>query len=178
MAKFAAFLRGVNLGKSRRVKNEQLRAAFEGLGFAAVSTFRASGNLIFEAGGGTDPQARLEAGLATELGFQVSVFLRSARQLSRIAAQEPFEPAQIEASKGKLQIALLAGPPSSVGRRKALALAGEADLLAIRAAELYWLPSAGTLQSELDLKVLEALLGPWTMRTMGTIEQLAAKLKT
>ena len=31
------------------------------------------------------------------------------------------------------------------------------------------------LDSELDLKALETALGPWTMRTMGTIEQIAAK---
>ena len=49
------------------------------------------------------------------------------------------------------------------------------DLLAFGKRELYWLPSGGTLDSELDRKTLDELLGPSTMRTMGTIEQLHAK---
>jgi uncharacterized protein (DUF1697 family) len=175
VSRHVAFLRGINLGKNRRVENDRLRAAFEGLGFDAVATFRASGNVIFETGETGDLAARVEAGLAEELGFQVIVFLRSAAQVAAIAAHRPFEPERVEASKGKLQIALLAGRPTAAARGKALALAGEEDPLAIRAGELYWLPSAGTLESGLDLKALEALVGPWSMRTMGTIEQIAAR---
>lgn len=50
------------------------------------------------------------------------------------------------------------------------------DLLAIEGRELYWLPSGGISESELDLRAIDAALGPGTMRTMGTVEQIAAKL--
>ena len=56
-----------------------------------------------------------------------------------------------------------------------LALASDEDLLAIEGRELYWLPSGGLLESDLDLKAIEKLLGADTRRTMGTIEQIAAK---
>ncbi len=56
-----------------------------------------------------------------------------------------------------------------------LDLAGEEDLLAIEGRELFWLPSGGTLDSDLDLKAIDKTLGKGTMRTMGTIEQIAAK---
>lgn len=56
-----------------------------------------------------------------------------------------------------------------------LALATDEDLLAIEGRELYWLPSGGLLESNLDLKAIEALLGADTRRTMGTVEQIAAK---
>jgi uncharacterized protein (DUF1697 family) len=46
----------------------------------------------------------------------------------------------------------------------------------IEGRELYWLPSGGLLESDLDLKAIEKLLGADTRRTMGTIEQIAAKL--
>ena len=46
MERCVAFLRGMNLG-GRRIKNEQLRAEFEALGYADVGTFRASGNVLF-----------------------------------------------------------------------------------------------------------------------------------
>ena len=38
MDRYVAFLRGMNLG-NRRLKNEELRAEFEQLGFAEVATF-------------------------------------------------------------------------------------------------------------------------------------------
>src|SRR5664279_4346948 len=107
MSRHVAFLRGVNLGKSRRVKNEQLRSAFEQLGLDSVATFRASGNVVFEADGAQGLAARVEAGLAEELGFEVTVFLRTARQVAAIAAHRPFEAERVGAAKGKLQVALL-----------------------------------------------------------------------
>lgn len=45
MPRFAAFLRGVNI-TNRRVKNEELRASVEAMGFEDVAIFRASGNVI------------------------------------------------------------------------------------------------------------------------------------
>jgi uncharacterized protein (DUF1697 family) len=181
MAVYAAFLRGVNLGKNRRVKNEALKAAFEGVGLGGVATFRASGNVVFDSDlevGEEELGARVEAGLVDALGFEVAIFLRSARQVRAIAAHEPFDEARAGASTGKLQVALLPDAPGKLARGEALALAVEEDPLAIRGRELYWLPKARMVDSELDLRALESLVGPWTMRTMGTIEQIAAKYCT
>lgn len=178
MDRYVAFLRGVNLGSHRRVGNEDLRRYFEEMGFGDVATFRASGNVIFatprrEAEGKLTE--RVEAGLAERLGFDVTVFLRSCEEVAEITAQEPFDPKVVGRSKGKLQVSLLMKKPSAAARKKALALATDEDLLAIEGRELYWLPSGGTIDSELDLKAIEAILGLDTRRTMGTIEQIAAK---
>lgn len=175
MPSHVAFLRGMNLG-GRRIKNEELRAEFETLGFADVACFRASGNVVFSAKGSeaklTD---QIEAGLGEALGYEVPVFLRSDKELSALAAHEPFDAAEVEASEGKLQVALLPKKPVAKARKQSLAEAGDEDLLAIEGRELYWLPSGPMSDSELDLKLLETALGPWTMRTMGTIEQIVAK---
>ncbi len=176
MERYVAFLRGMNLG-NRRIKNEELRAEFEGLGFADVATFRASGNVIFGATrqGESALTKRIEHGLGEALGYEVPVFLRSCAEVAAIAAREPFPAKAVEASKGKLQVSLLARKPSAAARREVLALAGDDDLLALAGRELYWLPSGGLLESGLDLKAIEAALGSDTRRTMGTIEQIAAK---
>lgn len=167
----------MNLG-NRRIKNEELRAAFEALGFEDVATFRASGNVAFDAGDEKDEGTlteRLEVGLEQNLGYAVPVFLRSCAEVRRIAGREPV-PAAVQAkSGGKLQVSLLGAKPSATARRQALALASDEDLLAIDGTELYWLPSGGISESDLDLKAIAALLGPDTMRTIGTIEQIAAK---
>jgi uncharacterized protein (DUF1697 family) len=175
--RYAAFLRAVNLGGHRRVTSEDLKSAFEAAGFDDVSCFRASGNVIFGAADGEGERIteRIESGLADALGFEIPVFLRSEREVRAIAGYEPFEPEVVEASKGKLQVSLLAAKPPAAARRRALALSTDEDRLAIAGRELYWLPSGGTQRSALDQNVIAGLLGPATMRTKGTIEQIAAK---
>jgi uncharacterized protein (DUF1697 family) len=177
MARYVAFLRGMNLG-GRRITNEELGKAFKDLGLAEVATFRASGNVVFDGPEGVEEEdvaTRVEAKLAQALGYDVPVFLRSCEEVAAIATQEPFTAAQLSASAGKLQVAMLPDAPGKLAREQALALATEDDRLAIEGSELFWLPSGGISESDLDLKTLEAELGPWTMRTMGTVEQIAAK---
>lgn len=177
MERYVAFLRGMNLG-NRRLKNDELRAEFEALDFAAVATFRASGNVIFGSDGDESEAAltkTIEAGLGEGLGYEVPVFLRSAAEVVAIAAEEPFSAKLVAASKGKLQVSMLTKEPAAKDRKAALALASDEDLLAIGGRELYWLPSGGISESPLDLEALDKALGKGTMRTMGTIEQIVAK---
>jgi uncharacterized protein (DUF1697 family) len=177
MERYVAFLRGMNLG-GHRIKNDELRQRFEELDLSDVSCFRASGNVLFASEERDEESVRelLEAGLAESLGYEVPVFLRNAAELKAVSAQEPFDPALVSASKGKLQIAFLSAAPEAKARKQALALSSDADRLAVKGRELYWLPSGGISESDLDLKTLESTLGSWTMRTKGTVEQIAAKL--
>ena len=54
-----------------------------------VATFRTSGNVVFAADRGSARQlaGRIETGLAGSLGFEVTVFLRTAAELRAIAGQ-------------------------------------------------------------------------------------------
>jgi uncharacterized protein (DUF1697 family) len=176
MDRYVAFLRGMNLGK-RRIKNPELAAEFERIGFEEVATFRASGNVVFSAGEASEAALakQIEAGLEQGLGYDVPVYLRSVAEVARIAAQEPFDAGAVAASKGKLQVSMLSGMPTGKARKAVLGLATDDDLLAISGRELYWLPSGGTIESPLDLRAIERALGPGTMRTKGTIDQIAAR---
>ena len=176
MERYVAFLRGINLG-GRRIKNEELRQRFEELGLGEVACFRASGNVVFSADQNDEAKlrARVEAGLGKSLGYEVPVFLRNGEELLAVAENEPFDASLAAKSKGKLQVAFLAASPKDKVRREALALSSDEDLLAVDGRELYWLPSGGISESELDLKTLESVVGPWTMRTKGTVAQIAAK---
>jgi uncharacterized protein (DUF1697 family) len=171
--RYAAFLRAVNLGRNRRVSGAELCAIFEELGLEDVASFRTSGNLVFEAP--RDMTAQIEKALESTLGYDVGVFLRTAKELGEIASYEPFKPAEAKASKGKLQVSMLSEKPTAAKRKQVLALATDEDLLAFGKRELYWLPSGGTMESTLDRKAIDGLLGPTTLRTKGTVEQLAAK---
>lgn len=177
MERYVAFLRGMNLG-GRRIKNDELKREFEQLGLGGVSCFRASGNVIFatEEKGEEKLKQRIESGLGDALGYKVPVFLRSSTEIEAVSARELFDAATVSASRGKLQVAFLPVAPKGKARKQALALASDEDRLAIEGRELYWLPSGGISESALDLKTIEAAVGPWTMRTKGTIDQIAARL--
>jgi uncharacterized protein (DUF1697 family) len=179
--RYVAFLRGMNLGK-RRIKNPELIGHFEAMGLEDVATFRASGNVVF-----VDPkrgeaesklQGRIEGELDERLGYDVAVFLRSAKEVNAIAAREPFDAKAIKraaAAKGKPQVVLLAKKPTAKAKKALEELRPEGDLMVVEGRELHWLPSVGLSETEVDTKALDAALGKGTTRTAGTIEQIAAK---
>lgn len=178
MTRYVAFLRGMNVG-GHRITNSELCAAFEEIGLPGAATFRASGNVIFDVPDSdrrADIAAKIEQGLEAALGYAVPVFLRDAAETRAIAAQVPFPATQVSASKGKLQVVLLASKPGTKTIADVLAHASDKDRLAIEGSELYWLPSGGTLDSDLDLKTIAKLIGGLsTMRTKGTVDLIAAK---
>jgi uncharacterized protein (DUF1697 family) len=174
VAEYAAFLRGINVGRAHRVGGAELRTCFEELGLRGVATFRTSGNVAFEADRepAADLAARIEAALESALGYEVAVFLRTADEMRAIAGLEPFAG---DSPGGKLQVAMLSEKPSASARKQVLALSTDDDRLAFGERELYWLPRGGTQESALDLKTIGELLGVMTMRTKGTVEQMTAK---
>ena len=176
MHRWVAFLRGMNLGR-RRITNDELRAAFEGMGLGSPTPFLASGNVVFDTVERARKRlaARIESGLAEALGYEVPTFLRSAAEVRAVATHEPFPAERVAASRGKLQVALLPGKPSEAARQEVLAQSSPQDALAFDGRELYWLPSGGILESPLDLAAIESRVGPWTMRTHRTMARLAGK---
>ena len=176
MPRYVAFLRAINIG-GRRASSKQLTAALEEDGFQNVTAFRASGNLIFDADRALEAALtkRVDEALTTGLGFEVRSFLRTAAQVRAIAAFEPFPPKIRAKSQGKLQVALLAKPLPKRERDEVLALATDSDPLSVSGRELYWLPSGPTMQTDLDLRLLDKLVGENTRRTKNMISEIAAK---
>ncbi|MGD6852363.1 MAG: DUF1697 domain-containing protein [Candidatus Bathyarchaeia archaeon] len=99
MYRFVAFLRGINVG-GHTVTKQTLQTAFESLGFAHVSTFKQSGNIVFESQT-ADPEAirtQIHDQLRQVLGYEVLVFLRTFAQLQEIVASDPFRGQEAEGS--------------------------------------------------------------------------------
>ena len=167
MARYAAFLRAINIG-GRRITGPELCKPFAGMGFTEPRSFRASGNVVFDAPR-KPSEARIEAGLEKQLGYEVITFLRTRAELEELAGGQPFEP------DAKYHVMFLKALPSPAKQREVLALGSDDDKLAWGARELFWRPRGRMLESELDLKRVEKLIGLNTMRTNGTVEQIAAK---
>ena len=175
MISHVAFLRAINTGR-RRITNDDLAVAVEGLGFVGVSVYQASGNvLISDEPSHTGPAmaARIADGLAGHLGYEVPAIVRSADEVRAIAATEPFD-GERPRPECKPQVILLAAPPheSSVVAEVSTA----ADRLHLVGADIHWWPSGGISTSELDVRALEAEVGMMTVRTHGTLCRIADRL--
>jgi len=92
MFRFVAFLRGINVGGHIVVK-EKLKKIFTSLGFQNVSTYKQSGNVIFETAMSNrqEIKGKIEDSLRRVLGFEVAVFVRTFPQLKSIVELDPFK---------------------------------------------------------------------------------------
>ncbi len=90
MTRYVALLRGINVGGKNLIKMTDLRECFEGLGFADVTTYIQSGNVVFGAKGAKAAlNGRIEQALASAFDYDATVILRSKRQLQNVVARVP-----------------------------------------------------------------------------------------
>jgi len=90
--RYAAFLRGINVGGHKPIKMADLGRIFASMGFTGVRTYIQSGNVVFDAVQ-PDPASlavEIEAGLTAELGYDVATMLRTGRELQKIVDIHPF----------------------------------------------------------------------------------------
>ena len=179
MPQYIAFLRGINVG-GHRVKMDRLRALFEEMGFADVSTFIASGNVIFSAKSNdvASLSARIEQCLAERLGYDVATFIRTPTELEAIAAFEPADPGRGEPSVSSLYAVLLQAPAADDLRSTLSGLSSEMDEFQFAGSEIYWLIQGKITESHFFGREFEkATRGvPNTTRNITTIRRLVAKL--
>ncbi len=174
MISHVAFLRAINTG-GRRIANVDLAAAVESLGYTEVAVYQASGNVLLggrPVGHSDDIAGHLSMGLTKVLGYEVPAIVRSANEVHEIAVAAPFGD-RLPQSDSKPQIILMADPPDADA---VAALSTSADQLAVVASEIHWWPTAGISTSDLDVRALEARFGTMTVRTLGTIQRISARL--
>lgn len=101
MAVFIALLKGINVGKSRRISMADLKQAFEELGLRHVETYIQSGNVIFESDDETDDilRKKIEKQIETSFGFEAIVVLRTAAELEKLIEECPFSAEEVMKSE-------------------------------------------------------------------------------
>jgi len=91
MGAYVALLRAVNVGGTGKLPMSDLRAFCEKLGFGAVRTFIASGNVVFTSRKSEAAiKAALEKQLAAYAGKPVGVLVRSAAEMAQVLSDNPF----------------------------------------------------------------------------------------
>ena len=103
--RYAALLRGVNVGGNKKIAMADLRLLLSGLGLDEVSTLLQSGNAVFTApeSDAVALAAQIEAALLADLGLSSRVVLWTHQQLAAVVAANPFPTAEDEPSKHLVQ---------------------------------------------------------------------------
>lgn len=91
MNRYIAILRGVNVSGAKTIKMEALRLTFQNLGFADVTTYIQSGNVVFTSGETNTMHLvhKIAAAIQTDFGFAVPVMVLSASELQTIIGNNP-----------------------------------------------------------------------------------------
>ena len=178
MARYVAFLRAINVG-GRVVKMEALRKIVASAEVSDVSTFIASGNLLFDAA--TRSPAALEQKLAAvlerALGYEVATFIRSADEIDAIVAYRPFGAAESDA--GSLFVIFLPEPLTSGEKKIVASLESPVDALRVRGREVYWHARNNFRDAQFSPARMEKLLGKAaTFRNLTTVRKIAALLRS
>lgn len=174
MVVHVAFLRAINVG-NRRVSADRLRRPFEDLGFQDVSTFIASGNVIFGSDDkGVDLEAVIEPWLTKAVGFDVITFIRPVSRLARIVGEVPLPH---DGSDDLVHVGFLKKATTASTRRALNAIGNDTDTVTSRSKEIYWLARQGMGRATVSGAALEKALGqPTTFRSLKMLRRLHARL--
>ena len=167
-----ALIRGINVGKAKRVAMADLRALVESLGYGDVRTLLNSGNVVFTANGAApgEAAARIEDGLATRIGVPARVIVLTAKELAAAVDGNPL--GDVATNPSRLFLAVLATPAD---RKRLEPLAKQdwtPEVLALGTRVAYiWCPD-GLLASRLSEAVGRALGDAVTTRNWATMTKL------
>jgi uncharacterized protein (DUF1697 family) len=168
-----ALLRGINVGKAKRVPMADLRALCEGLGYRDVKTLLNSGNIVFSAPrADAKAAAKIQKEIASQIGVSCRVLVVTADQLSEIVEENPFE--EGETNPSRFLVTVLA---DAAARSRAEALAKQdwgSEKLGVGTHAAYlWCPQ-GILESSIVLAIAKQLGDAATSRNWATITKLHA----
>jgi len=176
MPSFVALLRGVNVGKAKRVPMADWRAQLEALGYTEVATLLNSGNAVFRGrSGATRAHAQaISSAIERGLNLSVPVVVKSSTELAAIVAENPYAAAP---DHSRLLVAYTQDPTSLAELAALARLASPPDEFFVGKHAAYLHCVGGILES----KVASAMLGRAgalaTTRNWATTLKLRALLE-
>jgi len=177
MFRFIAFLRAINVGGGRTVKMQSLRQIFESLGFSRVTTFIASGNVLFEARTKKTKtlERKIERALKEALGYEVRTFVRREAELVKIANYRPFPQSKFDET-WQSNIIFLADDLNEKLKQHVKALRTNTDAFEVHGREIYWLRRRKQNGALFSTVAFEKIIGPtFTVRATNTIKRIVSK---
>jgi uncharacterized protein (DUF1697 family) len=175
-ATWVALLRGINLGRNKRVAMADLRKLLAGLGYGEVRTHLQSGNAVFAAPAAGDLLAaatELERAIAgqilADLGLDVAVMVRSGPEVVAVADANPY--LERTSDPKQLHVGFLSATPDAETVAAIRSDAYAPDELTVAGRAVYLYRPNGIMGSRLP--DLERLLGVRvTERNWNTVSKL------
>lgn len=164
MNRYVALLRAVNVGGTGKLPMSDLKAMCEDSGCEQVSTYIASGNVVFSSNQGEDElRTKLESRLRDYAGREVGVIVRTAAEIANVLSCNPFQHAP-----GNQVVALFCdGPIPDEPHDGVTGIANEQ--IAGGARELYVYYPDGMARTHLRIPAEKS----GTARNMNTVAKLA-----
>ena len=173
--RYVRFLRGINVGGHRKIPMQDLRASIAALtGDPAPCSYIASGNVVFDAKGAKGAiQTQLEDGITETFGFDVPVLLRTADEITQIAATCPFPDA-----KGKHVLAYLCFDAPTLDRAAIAGVQTASEHLQV-VGRTVWLHAPDGIGRSRLVAQIERYIGVGaTARNFNTIRKMAEMVVT
>jgi uncharacterized protein (DUF1697 family) len=171
---YISMLRGINVGGHKLIKMDQLRKSFEALGFEQVKTYIQSGNVVFKTAK-SSPAAlskKIEERILKDFGFSASVISRTADELEKTIANNPFLKVH-GIDPEKLHVMFLSEAPAPAALKKLAELTAPPDQLRCAAREIYFSLPNGMSQSILMKSPVDRILAViTTTRNWRTVNAL------
>lgn len=174
MPTFVALLRGINVGKAKRIAMADLRALLSTLGYTNVATLLNSGNVVFRSPKSTSAKhaTEISKAIASTLQIEVPVIVKSANELSAIVAENSL--AENAHDHSRLLVAFVQDPKQLQGLApvKSLVVAPEQFKVGKGAAYLHC--ASGILESKAGKALLGKVGKGATSRNWATVLKLQA----
>ena len=171
--RYVALLRSVNIGGYGRINMNELRASFEKLGYADVTTYIQTGNVLFSTSSKSEPKiaGEIEERLDEDFGESPAVILRSIPELLRIGKASPY--ARSGANPSRHHVTFLATPPTKAVLASFTLPPSGKDELVIDGREVYVHTPDGYAETKYTGSFLERRLGVVsTTRNWNTVTKL------
>ncbi len=171
-----AMLRGVNVGGYQKLSMAALRTLCTSLGLQDVQSYIQSGNLVFREDG-EDPAKlalRLEKAVEAGFGFRPAVIVRTASELRKVIAKNPFA-GRAGIEPNRLLVVFMDRTPTKQARDQLLGLPCEPEELRINGREVYIYYPQGMAHPKVPLvKIEKTLQCASTGRNWNTVNKLLA----
>lgn len=174
VSKYIALIRGINVGRAKRVAMADLRALVEDLGFDDVRTLLNSGNIVFAARRAVrgDVAGKIEKALALRLGVSARVTVLTTAEFAEIVDENPLR--KIADDPSRLLVAVLRKPEDRALLDALTPQDWTPDALAIGKHAVYLWCAQGILASKLAESVGRILGDGATTRNWATMTKLQA----
>jgi uncharacterized protein (DUF1697 family) len=169
-----ALIRGINVGRAKRVAMADLRALVEDLGYRDVRTLLNSGNVVFTVPGKDRSEAapRIEKAIASQLGVSARVMVLTGAEVAAAVTENPL--LDVADDPSRLLVTVLGGWADRARLESLAQRDWTPEILALGKRVAYLWCAEGILASPMAVAVNRALGDAGTARNWATMTKLKA----